>query len=69
MRLKPPCKACGDRAPGCHGVCLYYKAYREKLDAENEAHRADKNAACAASQIAYERVRRVLKAKHRQGGK
>ena len=30
------CKDCDKRAPGCHGTCEKYIAYRAKLDEERE---------------------------------
>lgn len=24
-----PCKGCGERSPGCHGFCSYYKEWKE----------------------------------------
>ena len=30
---KPPCYGCAEHREGCHGICLYYRAYAEKMDA------------------------------------
>lgn len=66
MRPKPPCKDCTDRREGCHGVCLYYKAYRAKLDADSAARYDAKAANRDADRLQYERVVRCNKAKKRR---
>ena len=33
--MTAPCKGCEKRAPGCHGPCERYKAFKEKKEAEN----------------------------------
>ena len=43
--IKPVCKDCEKRNPGCHSVCQDYIFYREKLDEYNEKVRKEKLAA------------------------
>lgn len=42
MRKGPPCDPeCPERTATCHGTCKRYIDWREGLDAENEARRAE----------------------------
>ena len=63
MRPQPPCKDCTDRTPGCHGVCLYYKDYRRKLDDQNAAFRADGKILDMFESIQHKRYLRIKKSK------
>lgn len=27
-----PCRDCGDRSPGCHGICEKYQKWRAEMD-------------------------------------
>lgn len=38
--IKPPCKDCERRAPGCHGKCEAYIEYKQKHD---EAYRRERD--------------------------
>lgn len=35
--IKPPCKGCQERYPGCHDRCLEFKDYKRKLAEAKEA--------------------------------
>lgn len=40
--MKPPCgKVCPERAPGCHGKCEKYQAFRQGIEAERSQRIAD----------------------------
>lgn len=34
--LSGPCRDCCQRHEGCHGVCDYYKEYRNKVESTRE---------------------------------
>lgn len=37
--IKPPCKNCADRKPGCHGQCEGYLEYKNKNDRARQKER------------------------------
>ena len=42
MPIKPVCKDCEKRNPGCHSICRDYISYKEKLDELNRKIKEEK---------------------------
>lgn len=55
-----PCRACDDRAEGCHGKCERYKAWIDKLHYKKQV------AKTAATVVGYEAARGIVIDKQRR---